>query len=111
MRSRHTAIALILTICAAQDAAADDEPALEEVLVTARAILSPELGAVTVSSAGIASKRARTSDTASLLEGIPGVSVRNAGGCQACLSSGGWRTTACARWWTAWTWSRRVRTT
>jgi iron complex outermembrane receptor protein len=60
--------------------AADDGSPLEEILVTARRILAPGLGATVLDSAEIARKRARTSDTASLLVGIPGVSTYGAGG-------------------------------
>ncbi len=80
MRPRQITFAVILALCAARGVAAEDNPALEEVLVTARRILTPGLGATDLGSAAIARKLARTSDTASLLTGIPGVSVYGAGG-------------------------------
>ena len=80
MRPRKTTVAFMLALHAAQAVAADDAPALEEVLVTARRILTPGLGAADLDGAAIARRLARTSDTASLLGGIPGVSVYGAGG-------------------------------
>ena len=80
MRPRQITIAVMLAFHAAHGQAAEDDPALEEVLVTAHRILTPGLGATGLDSAAIARKLARTSDTASLLIGIPGVSAYGAGG-------------------------------
>ena len=80
MRPRQITAAVLLALYAAQGAAADNGTALEEILVTARRILSPDFGAIGLDSTEIARKRARTSDTASLLAGLPGVSVHGAGG-------------------------------
>jgi iron complex outermembrane receptor protein len=80
MRPRRITVAVFLALYAAQGVAADDGATLEEVLVTARRILTPGLGAVSLDSTEIARRSARTSDTASLLVGIPGVSVYGAGG-------------------------------
>ena len=80
MRPRQITIAVMLALHAAQGVAAEDDPALEEVLVTAHRMLTPGLGATDRDSAAIARKLARTSDTARLLTGIPGVSAYAAGG-------------------------------
>ena len=80
MRPRQITVAVFLALYAAQGVAADNGTALEEILVTARRILTPGFGAMGLDSAEIARKRARTSDTASLLAGLPGVSVYGAGG-------------------------------
>ncbi len=80
MRSHQITIAVMLALFAAQGVTAEEDPALEEILVTAHRILTPGLGATDLDSAAIARKRARTSDTASLLVGIPGVSAYGAGG-------------------------------
>ncbi len=80
MRPRQITIAVMLAFHAAHGQAAEDGPALEEVLVTAHRILTPGLGATGLDSAAIARKLARTSDTASLLIGIPGMSAYGAGG-------------------------------
>ena len=74
------ALAVALALHVASGVAADDSAELEELIVTARRILTPGLGAVTVDTAEIARQRARTSDTASLLKGIPGVATYGAGG-------------------------------
>ena len=80
MRPRSITIAVFLALYAAKGVAADDGSNLEEVLVTASRILAPGFGATGLDGAEIARKRARTSDTASLLAGLPGVSVYGAGG-------------------------------
>ena len=80
MRPRQITVAVFLALYAAQGVAADNGTALEEILVTARRILTPSLGAIGFDSAEIARKRARTSDTARLLADLPGVSVYGAGG-------------------------------
>ena len=80
MRHRRITLAVFLALYAAQGVEADDGSNLEEVVVTARRILTPGFGATGLDSAEIARKRARTSDTASLLTGLPGVSVYGAGG-------------------------------
>jgi iron complex outermembrane receptor protein len=60
--------------------AADTPAALEEIVVSARRILSPGLGAETLDAAALLRRRAATSDTASLLTALPGVSLYGAGG-------------------------------
>ena len=80
MRPRQITVAVFLALYAAQGVAADNGTALEEILVTARRILTPGFGAMGLDSAEIAPKRARTSDTASLLVDMPGVSAYGAGG-------------------------------
>ena len=60
--------------------AADRSGALEEVVVSARRILTPGLGAEALDAAELARRRMTTSDTASLLKGLAGVSVYGAGG-------------------------------
>ena len=80
MRTHRITVAVFLALYAAQGVAAEDGIALEEVLVTARRILTPGLGAVSLDRDEIARRSARTSDTASLLVGIPGVSAYGAGG-------------------------------
>lgn len=80
MRTHRITVAVFLALYAAQGVAAEDGTALEEVLVTARRILTPGLGAVSLDRDEIARRSARSSDTASLLVGIPGVSAYGAGG-------------------------------
>ena len=60
--------------------AAEEVTELQEVVVTAPSAGQQRVGARTLSPAQIATQRARTSDTASLLTAIPGVSVDGAGG-------------------------------
>ncbi len=60
--------------------AAEEATTLGEVVVTAQRDLPLGSGSTTLNAAEIAPKRARTSDTAGLLLGIPGVSVYGAGG-------------------------------
>ena len=80
MRTHRITVAVFLALYAAQGVAAEDDTALEEVMVTARRILTPGLGAVSLDRDEIARRSARSSDTASLLVGIPGVSAYGAGG-------------------------------
>jgi iron complex outermembrane receptor protein len=80
MKSRPIAVAVVLALYAAPCLAADEATELEELVVTARRILTPGLGVVTLDSSDIARQRARTSDTARLLKGIPGVATYGAGG-------------------------------
>jgi iron complex outermembrane receptor protein len=80
MRTHRITVAVFLALYAAQGVAAEDGTALEEVMVTARRILTPGLGAVSLDRDEIARRSARSSDTASLLVGIPGVSAYGAGG-------------------------------
>ncbi len=61
-------------------AAASDDTALEEILVTARRSLTPELGGATVGTEEMKGARARSSDTAQMLREVPGLSVYTAGG-------------------------------
>lgn len=60
--------------------AAEEVTELQEVVVTAPSADPLRVGARTLTPAQIAPQRARTSDTASLLTAIPGVSVYGAGG-------------------------------
>ena len=80
MRSRQITVAVVLALHAVQGMAADEGSNLEEIVVTARRILTPGFGALGLDGVEIARQRARSSDTASLLKGIPGVSVYGAGG-------------------------------
>lgn len=78
---KHSAIALAVVIAlhVAPCSAADDATELEELIVTARRVLTPGLGD-SLDETEISRRRARTSDTASLLKGIPGVAVQTGGG-------------------------------
>ena len=67
------ALAVALALHVTAGVAAEASAELEELIVTARRILTPGLGVVTLDAAEIARQRARTSDTASLLRDIPGV--------------------------------------
>ena len=80
MKSRSITVAVVLALYAVPGVAADDGIELEELVVTARRILTPGLGVETLDTAAIARQRARTSDTASLLKGLPGVATYGAGG-------------------------------
>jgi iron complex outermembrane receptor protein len=80
MNSSAIALAVVVALHAAPGMAADDSTELEELLVTARRILTPGLGVESLDAADVARRRARTSDTASLLKGIPGVATQGAGG-------------------------------
>jgi iron complex outermembrane receptor protein len=80
MRSRSITLGLVLALHAAPGMAAGEDDNLEEILVTAHRILGARLGAETLDPADVARRRARTSDTASLLKGIPGVATQGAGG-------------------------------
>jgi iron complex outermembrane receptor protein len=80
MSPRLNALAALLALHAAPGLAADDLPALGEVLVTAPPDLPLGSGSHALGPAEIASRRARTSDTASLLRDLPGVSAYGAGG-------------------------------
>ena len=72
--------ATLLPLCPTPARTADDPSPLEEVVVSARRILTPGLGAAVLDADAISRDRARTSDTASLLAALPGVSVYGAGG-------------------------------
>jgi iron complex outermembrane receptor protein len=80
MKPRAITLAVVVALYAVPGVAADDSADLEEMIVTARRILTPGLNAETLDAADIARRRARTSDTASLLKGIPGVATQDAGG-------------------------------
>ncbi|AUB80774.1 TonB-dependent receptor [Candidatus Thiodictyon syntrophicum] len=80
MQSRLNLVTAFLAVYAAAGLAAEDTATLQEVVVTARPEDLPGAGATTLNAAVIAPKRARTSDTASLLVDIPGVSTYGAGG-------------------------------
>jgi iron complex outermembrane receptor protein len=77
---RVVSLAAAIALHAIPGFAAADAVNLEELTVTARRILTPGLGAETLDATEIARRRARTSDTASLLKGIPGVATQSAGG-------------------------------
>jgi iron complex outermembrane receptor protein len=80
MKSSAITLAVVIALHASPGIAADASDELEELIVTARRILTPGVGAESLDAAGIARRRARSSDPASLLTGIPGVSARGAGG-------------------------------
>ncbi|WP_295426627.1 TonB-dependent receptor plug domain-containing protein [uncultured Thiodictyon sp.] len=80
MQSRLNLVTAFLALYAASGLAAEDTATLQEVVVTARPETLPGAGATTLNAAAITPKRARTSDTASLLVDIPGVSTYGAGG-------------------------------
>ncbi len=80
MKSRSLALAIVLTLHAASGMAADDGTPLEELIVSARRILTAGIGGETLDPSDVARQRARTSDTASLLKGLAGVAVYEAGG-------------------------------
>jgi len=79
-RPCSVALAVALALHVASGIAADDSTELEEMIVTARRMLTPGLGVVALDTAEIARQRASTSDTASLLKSIPGVATYGAGG-------------------------------
>jgi iron complex outermembrane receptor protein len=80
MQARLKPLTALLALYAVQGLAADDVATLDEVRVTARRDLPLGSGSATLGSAEIAPMRARTSDTASMLTGIPGVATYGAGG-------------------------------
>ena len=80
MNSHAVSLAVVLALYAIPGVAADEGIELEELVVTARRILTPGLGVATLDTETIARQRARTSDTASLLSGLPGVATYKAGG-------------------------------
>jgi iron complex outermembrane receptor protein len=80
MKSSAITLAVVVALHAASGMAADGGTELEELVVTARRILTPAAGVQSVDVAEIARRRSRTSDTASLLKGLPGVAVQGAGG-------------------------------
>ena len=75
MKSSAITLAVVVALHATPGIAADASTELEELIVTARRILTPGLGVESLDADQIARRRARSSDTASLLTGIPGVSV------------------------------------
>lgn len=80
MKSSAIALAVVIALHANPGIAADGGEELEELIVTARRILTPGVGADSLDAEAIARRRARSSDPASLLTGLPGVSARGAGG-------------------------------
>ncbi|MEW6677971.1 MAG: TonB-dependent receptor [Pseudomonadota bacterium] len=74
------AAALLVPPAQAADASAPAETLLDTVLVTDTRLQDPPAGARQRSKAELAGATARTSDTARLLENIPGVSLYGAGG-------------------------------
>jgi len=95
--------ATLLPLCPTPARTADDPSPLEEVVVSARRILTPGLGASVVDANAISRDRARTSDTASLLAALPGVSVYGAGGVSGLPSIRGLADDGCVPRSTAWT--------
>jgi iron complex outermembrane receptor protein len=80
MKSSAIMLVVIVALQATPGIADDASTELEELTVTARRILTPGLGVELLDADQIARRRVRSSDTASLLKGIPGVSVYGAGG-------------------------------
>ena len=80
MQPRLKPLAAALALYAAHGLAAEDVSILGEVLVTAPREVPLSSGSYILNDAAIAPQRARTSDTASLLADIPGVSAYGAGG-------------------------------
>ena len=80
MKSHSLALAVVLALHATSSIAADDGTPLEELIVSARRILTSGLGGESLDPSEVARQRARTSDTAGLLRGIPGVALYDAGG-------------------------------
>jgi len=80
MRALTIPVAVGLALCAARGMAADGATELEEVIVTARRLLAPGTGGESIDPKQLARQRSRTSDTARMLEALPGVSTYIAGG-------------------------------
>ena len=80
MKPRLKPLAAVLALYAAHGLAAEDVSILGEVLVTAPREIPLSSGSYILNDTAIAPKRARTSDTTSLLTDIPGVSAYGAGG-------------------------------
>lgn len=70
----------LTSVLLASDPASAEEPAMEPIIVKAVRPSTPFLSSTAVDAADIASQRAATSDTASLLKNVPGVSLYGAGG-------------------------------
>jgi hypothetical protein len=101
MSCKRTTLAAVLAALPFSLLAA--EPTLTPVVVTASKEQAPPL-ATTVDAAGVQALRAATSDTASLLRDVPGVSLlRRRRRLQPAGRSTAWPTTACASRSTAWT--------
>lgn len=80
MKPTAITLAVVVALHASTGIAADDGAPLEELIVTARRILTAGVGAESLDATHLARRRARSSDTASLLKSIPGVAVYGAGG-------------------------------
>jgi iron complex outermembrane receptor protein len=80
MKARLTPIAALLTVYGSQGLAADDVTTIGEILVTGALDVPSDSASFTLGARDIARKRSRTSDTASLLAELPGVSTYAAGG-------------------------------
>jgi iron complex outermembrane receptor protein len=78
-RPQFRLVLLLLTSCSALPASAQEPTRLEPVLVSGRRDESP-IGATSLSSSALNAQRTKSSDTAQLLEGIPGISTYGAGG-------------------------------
>lgn len=79
MKSSVITLAVVVALHAVPGVAADGSSDLEELIVTARRILTPGLGATSLDARDLARRRTRSSDTSSLLTGISGVAARGAG--------------------------------
>lgn len=73
-------LVLIKTVYGADDNSKSSEDSLSEVVVTAKKVESQPLSSSDVSSSGFAARIPATSDTATLLSDVPGVSLYGAGG-------------------------------
>ncbi len=80
MQARLKPLAAFLALYATQGLAAEDVSTLDEIRVTGQRDLPLSAGATVLGRSEIAPQRARTSDTTSILTGIPGVSAYGAGG-------------------------------
>ena len=83
MKSSAIALAVVIALHASPGIAADASDELEELIVTARRVITAGAGAQSLDAEAIARRRARSSDPANLLTGIAGVSARGAGGVSA----------------------------
>jgi iron complex outermembrane recepter protein len=80
MRAVTISVAVGLALCAARGVAADGAAELEEVIVTAQRMFAPGAGSERIDPSQLARQRPRTSDTARMLDALPGVSTYTAGG-------------------------------
>jgi iron complex outermembrane recepter protein len=80
MKALTLPMAVGLALCAVRGLAAENAAELEEVIVTAHRMFAPGAGSERLDPKRLARERARTSDTARMLEALPGVSAYGAGG-------------------------------